>query len=423
MNPQQLMPEDNLMSCSSEGSFAVSGCSGRGAGATALLLIGIVGGALVPTWIVARGSDTYDERSYERDVSDGLVFRAGAELLLDGASPYTREVRLDHIAATRLDGKTPPYDLPFAYGPNALPLFALYAIGTPQTGYFIFVFLGSAALMFATVACGRRLGATSSDQILSAVVVGFSTANLFSVLLGQTGGYIGALVLGYAATFGRQPITAGVLLGLAAFKPQYALFLGIVALVDRQWRTIMWSMATLLVCTLVSGLWFGFHLWSDFVHAVTAPNHTITDMCNWFIIPGTFEPEIYNWIQACGVPVMAGGAVVLAVVLHSMRGRGVDQLQCLGVACAWAVLVSPNTHPYDLTLWTLPLCLVARNLLRTSCWSVLGVVGTTCYFLPRPVFALISIALIACCLMRRSIAPFMLPSTTSKHLGDPVVAR
>jgi len=101
--------------------------------------------AAMPGMYVALTSPAWSVQSYESNCSDALVFRVSAELLASGQSPYDTTDQAGHIAATRLDGNSPPYVLPFAYPPNALPLLAIYHIGSPRFGYVLFVATGSHA--------------------------------------------------------------------------------------------------------------------------------------------------------------------------------------------------------------------------------------------------------------------------------------
>lgn len=358
--------------------------------------------AMLPTMIVIAGSNSYGTGSYVTNTSDALIFRSCIEILFDRDSPYDAEVRNRHIASTRLNGLDPPYDLPFAYPPNALPLFCLYDVGAPWLGYALFVGVGilvalMAASRLASVCCRRPF-----DYLMTVLAVGFCGPMLFSARLGQTASYLTACVIYFVLCYDRSPRLAGLALGLMAFKPQYALFMGLLPVLERRWRLLASAAATFAACTVFSGLLFGLGPWPEFFHAVTEPNHTINKMGNWIGLGCTFFPEATPHLQSIGLGVMLVGLILLAIFDYRARARGRPSLQCLAVAAAWVVIVSPNTHPYDLTLWLIPLYYLNHRD-GHALWKPLAILGLCFPFMPRFVFPLISLALLALCLKRPEI--------------------
>ena len=119
-------------------------------GALAVLL------GTVPSFFSAWRSDAYGPASYKTNTSDALTFRVAAELLADDRSPYDTQAQEAHIARTRLNGERPPYVLPFAYPPNALPLFLVYLVGSPRVAFLLFVSIGTAAMLAAACTSALR---------------------------------------------------------------------------------------------------------------------------------------------------------------------------------------------------------------------------------------------------------------------------
>ena len=89
--------------------------------------------AALPAFYIAATSNSYGADSFTTNTSDALVFRSEAELLWMGQSPYDADLQQRYISRTRLGGGTPPYTLPFAYPPNALPLLTVYLTGHSQS--------------------------------------------------------------------------------------------------------------------------------------------------------------------------------------------------------------------------------------------------------------------------------------------------
>ena len=88
--------------------------------------VGLLLVLLGTTWagVSATRSDSWNTACYEANVCDGLTFVVVAELLEAGLTPYDAQVKNDHVSTTRFQGNAVPFDLPFQYPPNSLPIFA-----------------------------------------------------------------------------------------------------------------------------------------------------------------------------------------------------------------------------------------------------------------------------------------------------------
>ena len=62
----------------------------------------------------------------------------------------------------------------------------------------------------------------------------------------------------------RRPVTAGILFGILAFKPQLALLVPVALIAIGQWRAIGAAMFTLLVLAMTSDILFGSCVWAGF---------------------------------------------------------------------------------------------------------------------------------------------------------------
>ncbi|MCH7872423.1 MAG: sulfatase-like hydrolase/transferase, partial [Planctomycetes bacterium] len=328
----------------------------------------------VPSFFSAWRSDAYGPASYKTNTSDALTFRVAAELLADDRSPYDTQAQEAHIARTRLNGERPPYVLPFAYPPNALPLFLVYLVGSPRVAFLLFVSIGTAAMLAAAWVFSGLVIRDTATRFATVLAIGCGGAALFNGQIGQTGSYLAASVFAYAAFYQRRPMAAGIALGLMAFKPQYALPMGIVALVEGRWKTVLSAGATLLVSTVVSGLLFGFDMWSEFLVAVREPNHTWKYMCSWFA-PFT-AMGIGELVKTAEFPVMFLGAAAIGVVSRLGEGGPDRSLRNLAFAAVIAPLVSANTHPYDLTIVILAVLVFSadrRDVTKLLCVTMYGV--------------------------------------------------
>jgi hypothetical protein len=295
---------------------------------------------------LAYRSESWEAACYEENICDSLTFTVVGELLDQGQTPYLEDIRRDHISRTRLSGAPPAFDLPFQYPPNALPLFAIRTMSSPRLVHTATGFLTTLVclLLFSRLICSTLADDPRAAMLMSSVALsGIVTLN---AELGQTGLLAAALVIGMTLWWRRSPIASGLLLGLLAFKPQYAAPALIVAILRRDWRVLAGAALTFTISTLVSGLWYGFDQWTWFLNAVGQSNHTLPWMINWMGAAWRVSPAAQELIQRAAVPMFAASAVALAAMLWPLRRRTSIEGQ-LGVVMAWAVLFSPNTHPYD----------------------------------------------------------------------------
>lgn len=307
---------------------------------------------------MAGRSSSWQPACYSGNICDSLTFTVVAELLADGKTPYVESIRREHIARTRLGGDEPPFDLPFQYPPNALPLFAWRAWMSPRAAHVGLAFAGTLLFVLPFVALVRERVGPGPAVLLT---IGVSTSSFvdFNAQLGQTGLVAAALVTAMALWWTRAPVATGVLLGLLAFKPQYAAPLLLVALVRREHRIVVTSIATFAAVLLLSAAWFGFDEWRHFAAAAREPNHTLPWMVNWMGIAWRIAPGAQASIQGAAIPVFALGMVAAAAALRATRDRASLEGQ-LAFVLAWAAFLSPNTHPYDFLVLSPALVHLAR---------------------------------------------------------------
>ena len=300
-----------------------------------------------------------------------MTFSVAGELLNEGQTPYLEQIRNDHIARTR--GTPPEYDLPFQYPPHALPLFALRSVPHPLAAHAATAFVTTLiGLLLFSKLVRKRFGSELGTAILMTCVA-MSPIVAFNAQLGQTGLLAAALVIAITLSWPHSPIATGVLLGLLSFKPQYAGPLLIVAMARRDWRIVIAAAGTFTATVVISGVWFGFDEWISFAAAVREPNRTIPWMVNWMGLGWRLAPGELDRLHNLALPVFAGTALVMAAAIRRARLWTTLEGQ-LAAVMAWAVLASPNTHPYDLLVLGPALVHVCRP-------SRAGVVGAVVFLL------------------------------------------
>lgn len=308
------------------------------------LLIVVLGGALA-TWMASL-SDAYRASCFETNVCDSLFFRVAAELLNGGSTPYDAQIRAAHISATRLGGGEVPFDLPFQYPPNALPLFVVFAWVSPRVGHILFALVSTTVLLFSSLALVRER--VQSNIAATGLLLGLSSSGsaMFNAIVGQTGALAASLVVGAVFFWTRAPLFAGLLLGVLTFKPQYALPLCALALVRGQRRILLGVLLSFLGLSSASALAFGLNMWTEFFRTLGQPNPTVPFMVNWM---GLLWPlgVGHSLMIASAVPVFAVSLGLVFAVLWKFRDRVTPDGQVTIALCV-TLVTSPNTHPYDL---------------------------------------------------------------------------
>ena len=307
----------------------------------------------------ATRSVSWGPQCYALNICDSLTFRVVAELLEAGSDPYDEVERRDHVSTTRLAGALAPFDLPFQYPPNALPLFGPRAWASPRTAHIVFAVVTTSLFLVLVLVLVRR---DLEDPVAAGVLLGgvaLSAIVAFNAQLGQTGALAGVLVVGAVLSWRLAPVAAGALLGILAFKPQYAVPLVAIALLRDNRRIVLGAAASFAALSIASGLAYGFSQWLGFVDALGLPNHTMGFMVNWMGLAWKVAPGS-PLILASALPVFVLVMVVMCGALWSVRDQTTVEGQ-VSVALAVAVVVSPNTHPYDLLVLIPALVFVAAR--------------------------------------------------------------
>ena len=324
------------------------GSVGSKSGSSLPVRIGLLLVVLGTTWagVAAARSDSWNTACYEANICDGLTFVVVAELLADGVTPYDTQIREDYISNTRFQGAAVPFDLPFQYPPNSLPMFAPRSWLSPQVSHVVFAGLTTLLFLLMTLQLVRQ---NRVDPLTAALLIGgvaFSTIASFNAHLGQTGALAGGLVVGAVVLWGKSPIGAGLLIGVLTFKPQYAIPMLLVALIRGNWRICAGAVSSFVLFAVWSGIAFGFSQWYGFFRGIGQPNYTAPFMVNWMgpasrLFPGN------ELILGAALPVFAVAMLFLGALLWTTRDR-MELHGQLSIAIVLAVLTSPNTHPYDL---------------------------------------------------------------------------
>ncbi|MBW4093260.1 MAG: DUF2029 domain-containing protein [Proteobacteria bacterium] len=161
-----------------------------------------------------------------------------------------------------LQGEQPLFHghYPFAYPPSFLLVIWPLALAPRLLAYVVWSAVGLGAYLAATMEAPWRRPI--------AVLLVLAPATGLTLQTGQDGLLLAALLIGGCRLLGRRPVLAGVLLGLAACKPQFGLLVPLALLAACQWRAIAAATATVLASVLASAAAFGWAMWGRWITAL-----------------------------------------------------------------------------------------------------------------------------------------------------------
>lgn len=284
--------------------------------------------------------------------TDFVSFWAAGKVLHGGGNPYDIAA---HAAAQRTVWVTQTGYTAYFYP----PIFLLWCWLLGAVGYFA-ALAGWVAVTGAAYIAGVRawLG-----RLPVLAIVAFPPV-MITITHGQTSFLLAALLGGaFWLAAQQRTLAAGVLLGLATFKPQFGVLVPVVLLAAREWRLAGWAGLTALALAGLTVMAFGVQIWPEW-QAVTGPAQQ--SMANGAIGFAKMQ-SLFSAVRLWGGPIWLAtglqGALALAVAavlgwLAWMRGL---TLEVGAATITGALLATPFLLDYDLALLAFPLILMLRS--------------------------------------------------------------
>jgi alpha-1,2-mannosyltransferase len=222
-------------------------------------------------------------------------------------------------------------------------------------------------------ACRNSRSRAQAYAVLIAFSLPFVGANLFC---GQTGTLVAVFFLGAAYFWPMRPVLAGICIGLLAIKPQMGLLIPFALLASGQWRVVAAAATTVLSLIVLSTIWLGADIWTDYFRMSLLFGHFIGSGYNG-IRPLAIGPYVSLW--AAGMPAAVAGffqvavsvAVVTVIIQAFSRwkankkdlGKEDSRLDLRwGLMAAGTLLTTPYSLSYDTPLLMLSIVpLLARG--------------------------------------------------------------
>jgi alpha-1,2-mannosyltransferase len=180
---------------------------------------------------------------------------------------------------------------------------------------------------------------------------------LFNLGSGQNGLLLAALLGGALALLDSRPLTAGVLIGLSAYKPHFGVLLPLFLAITGRWRVFGWAALTVLGLGLFAGALFGWSAWAAFFEAIRAANDAflqqgrLADRFDWSALAshyGMLHTLDFGTTAAWRAHMLVAAAAA-AAALWLAAGRAPDAVKFAALLTA-ALTIPPYSEPSDLAI-------------------------------------------------------------------------
>ncbi|KPF99327.1 hypothetical protein IP86_09425 [Rhodopseudomonas sp. AAP120] len=314
-----------------------------------LLMGGICAAAMIG-WVAL--SDGLIDRNGKPIGTDFSSFYAAGSLVLEGKADDVYSPAAHYAREQQLFGPDTPY-----YSWLYPPFFLLVATPLALLPYWLALAVWQAAgfaLYLAVIgAILRRARATDAVAALWLPVAAAFPAVFVNLGHGQNG-FLTAGLLGAALCLLRpQPVLAGILFALLAYKPQFALVIPLALVAAGRWRSFAAAAVTVVALVAAATFAFGLDIWSGFAASAEMSRKLLLEQGN----------VGFEKLQSAFASVrMLGGSIPLAYGLQAAlsvaiiggtvwawRKPGDDAVRNALLVLA-TLLASPHTLDYDLML-------------------------------------------------------------------------
>ena len=194
-----------------------------------------------------------------------------------------------------------------------------------------------------------------------------SPAVLWNVSAGQNGFLTAALIGGTLSLMQKQPLLAGVCLGLLSYKPQFGLLFPIALITAAQWRVIASAALVTAGMAALSLLVFGTASWQAFFDWMPVTSHVVLGegAADWSRLQSLFGlVRAQGGGEALAWSAQGMLALTLALAIACLwRSRVAFELKAAALSCA-ALLATPYLYMYDLVALTIPAAFLIRLALQ-----------------------------------------------------------
>ncbi len=254
----------------------------------------------------------------------------------------------------------------FMYHPGMLLLLWPLAYLPYVAGYVAWVSVGVAACCIAVAGSGRGWPL--------ALLVVVTPSTLWTILCGQSSLLVAALLVGGLRLVPHRPVLAGMLIGLATYKPQLGLLVPVALVAAGRWRSILSAGATTLCIVGLSTAAFGNDVWLGWVrHLPSIMAVRSGHIADWATLLATVSANLTclglgrhtaDAIQT--VSLLGCGALTWWCFRPGLAAREDRHLLSVSVLGIATFLATPFAFIYDLPLFTAAVLLFVEERRRSN---------------------------------------------------------
>jgi hypothetical protein len=195
------------------------------------------------------------------------------------------------------------------------------------------------------------------DKLWILLLAPGAAVNLF---FGQNG-ILSVVLMGAGVLLLRsRPVLGGVLLGMMAYKPQFALLVPFALLFGREWRAFAAAAISQAALMALSVALIGIEPWLAFLHKIAQPSAIFSSSSSdWRAIPSVmifarslgFGPDVSSFCHWTVAALAAAGALW---IWHKTQDGPIRA----AVLAAATLVVTPYLRAYDLVLLVLPVAVL-----------------------------------------------------------------
>ncbi|MGO4712279.1 glycosyltransferase family 87 protein [Bradyrhizobium sp. 2TAF24] len=280
--------------------------------------------------------------------TDFSSFYAAGALAREGQAAGAYDPQLHHARQQQTFGAATPY-----YAWQYPPVFLLVAAPLAALPYPVALALWQGVTLVLYLMVIRRIvrpvrPAAGRLWLLTAAAFPAVFINLGH---GQNGFLTAALLGGGALLLTHRPLLAGVLFGLLAYKPQFALVIPVALVAGGYWRSVMAATLTVAALAAVTTALFGVAPWQAFIASMEASRRVLLEAGD----------VGFEKLQSAFAAVrLLGGGVALAYAVQAIVSGAVivsvgwafrvlrDDTEKAALLLAATLLASPHVLDYDL---------------------------------------------------------------------------
>jgi len=296
-------------------------------------------------------------------VDFGLFYAAG-KMTLSGNAAQIFNIPAHHALLERILNTDLPFYLPWLYPPIFLLAIVPFAFLPYHLAMVLWLIITLALALFAVY---RML---PKRKELALFMLGFPGV-LMNMRWGQNGFLNTALLAISICYLESNPVLSGVMIGLLAYKPQFAFFPFVILLFSRKWKAVLSAVGSAVAVSLLSLLAFGSDVWvqffGSFFHAFASLGGT--EQLSVFSIQMAPYTTLLNLGVDSRVSIAIQGIITVSVILATLWvWKHTKRLPLKGAMMVLGIPLSiPYFMQYDLMILALPLVLLVYDFFENGC--------------------------------------------------------